>query len=118
MYLGGFVIECLLKASLLEKFPWLKNATPPAGRSKPDQYLWSLCYRSHDLDEILAKLPEIRDRLSRLEQRGTPRLLQSLNSICAQWTIYARYSTESADINEARTFLDQIKELKEWLKLK
>jgi hypothetical protein len=90
MYLGGFVIECLLKASLLEKFPWLKNATPPAGRSKPDQYLWSLCYRSHDLDEILAKLPEIRDRLSRLEQRGTPRLLQSLNSICAQWTIYAR----------------------------
>lgn len=115
MYLGGFVIECLLKAQLLERFGWLQSARSPEGRNKEDRHLWSLCFRSHDLDEILARLPEIEQRLSRLEQRGSSRLVQSLKSICARWTIYARYSPHSADIDEARDFLDQIGELKPWL---
>jgi len=42
-----------------------------------------MCYRSHALDEILTKLPEIQDRLSRLEQQGSTRLSQSLKGICA-----------------------------------
>ena len=116
IYLGGFVIECLLKAQLLAEFPWLENASFPEGRSKADQHLWSLCYRSHDLDEILAKLPGIADRLSRVEQRASIRLLESLKSICSQWTIYARYSPHTADIDDARQFLDQLEELKTWLK--
>lgn len=116
MYLGGFVIECLLKASLLEKYSWLRSATSLDGRTGEEKRLWSLCYRSHDLDEILAKLPEIQDRLSRLEQQGSRRLNQTLKSICARWTIYARYSPYKADIDDARTFLDQIKELKKCLK--
>jgi hypothetical protein len=111
MYLGGFVIECLLKAKLLERFSWLESAGSPMGRSKDDQYLWSLCYRSHDLEEILAKLPEIQDRL----KRESDRLLYSLKRLCAQWTIYARYSPYNADIDDAREFLDQIEELKLWL---
>ena len=32
MYLGGFVIECLLKAQLLERFRWLQSAGSPQGR--------------------------------------------------------------------------------------
>lgn len=115
MYLGGFVVECLLKAGLLERFPWLQSAGPGEKRSKDDQQLWSLCYRSHDLDEILARLPDIADKLSRLEQRESSRLAQSLKSICGEWTIYARYSPYNADIDDARTFLDQIEELKPWL---
>jgi hypothetical protein len=115
IYLGGFVIECLLKAKLLERFAWLQSAASPDGRSKKEQHLWSLCYRSHDLDEILARLPEIEVRLSSREQRGSTRLAQSLKKICAQWTIYARYSPYNADIDDARTFLDQIEELKPWL---
>ena len=115
IYLGGFVIECLLKARLLERFPWLQSAGSPEGRPKEDQYLWSLCYRSHDLDEILAKIPEITERLSRLEQRESGRLSQSLKSICGQWTIYARYSPYNADIDDARKFLDEIEEIKPWL---
>ena len=59
MYLGGFVIECLLKAQLLERSGWLQTARSPEGRNKEDRHLWSLCFRSHDLDEILARLPEI-----------------------------------------------------------
>ena len=116
MYLGGFVIECLLKASLLETRRWLQSAGSPATLSKDDKYLWSLCYRSHNLDAILGRLPQITERLSRLEQRGSQRLLQSLKSICARWTIYARYSPQSADIDDAESFLDQIKELRQWLR--
>jgi len=115
IYLGGFVVECLLKAKLLERFRWLQSAGSPEGRSRDDRHLWSLCYRSHDLDEILARLPEIVQKLSRLEQRESSRLTQSLRSICGQWTIYARYSPRSADIDDARTFLDQIEELRPWL---
>lgn len=116
MYLGGFVIECLLKAKLLERFAWLQNAGSPEGREKDERHLWSLCYRSHDLDEILARLPEIQARLSRMEQRQSSRLTQSLKSVCAQWTIYARYSPYNANIDDARRFLDQIEELKPWLR--
>jgi hypothetical protein len=115
MYLGGFVIECLLKAKLLEKRGWLQAARSSEGLSKNDVHLWSLCYRSHDLDAILAKLPEIDERLSRVEQRGSNRLIQSLKSICAGWTVYARYSPRSADIDDAESFLEQIKELMPWL---
>ncbi|RPI64087.1 MAG: hypothetical protein EHM48_01420 [Planctomycetaceae bacterium] len=115
MYLGGFVVECLLKAKLLERFPWLENDHPPQGRSKEDSHLWSLCYRSHALDEILAKVPAVTEKLSQLEQREANRLTQSLKSICADWTIFARYSTHNANINDARAFLDKIKEIKKWL---
>lgn len=115
MYLGGFVIECLLKARLLERFAWLQTAGSPEGRSREDRHLWSLCYRSHDLDEILARLPDVVDRLSRLGQRESARLLAAMRSICAQWTIYARYSPYNADIDDARRFLDQIEELRPWL---
>lgn len=31
IYLGGFVIECLLKAKLLEEFPWLGGTRRPDG---------------------------------------------------------------------------------------
>jgi hypothetical protein len=122
MYLGGFVIECLLKAKLLDEFPWLQNAGPQhkadssrAGRSREDNRLYSLCYQSHDLDEILAKLPGIAQKLSGLEHRESTRLRTSLKNICASWTIYARYSPQSANINDAQDFLEQIKELKTWL---
>jgi hypothetical protein len=115
IYLGGFVVECLLKAKLLEKFAWLQNAGSAEGRPKDDRYLWSLCYRLHDLDAILGKLPEIEQRLSSMEQRGSTRVLQSLKSICATWTIFARYSPYSADIDDAQAFLDQIEEFKPWL---
>jgi hypothetical protein len=115
MYLGGFVLECLLKARLLERFPWLQNAGSAEGRSISDKRLWSLCYRSHDLDEILDKIPEVIDKLTRMEGRESGRLVQSLKSVCGQWTIFARYSPYTADIDDAQTFLEQIKELKSWL---
>ena len=112
MYLAGFVIECLLKAKLMEKYLWLRTATFPGGPGKKEQRIWSLCYRSHDLGEILWHLPEVSDRVA----NGGRGLLDSLRSICGQWTIFARYSTRTATMSEAAAFLDQIRELKECLR--
>jgi hypothetical protein len=115
MYLAGFVVECLMKAELLEEHPWLQNGSTPVRRPKFDQKLWSLCYRSHDLMEILARLPQLIERLKKLEQREQSRLIGNLRSICGQWTIFARYSPRSATMREAGEFLAQVKELRQWL---
>jgi len=112
MYLGGFVIECLLKAKLLEHNKWLGNAAIPPDRSHNELRLWSLCYRLHGLQEILDNLPSV---YGRLQQEAEPRLLQNLRSICATWTIFARYSPMSAMMDEASEFLDRVEELKPWL---
>ena len=116
MYLGGFVIECLLKAHLLDAYGWLQSARSPEGRSTSEQRLWNLCYRSHELDEILDKLPSVTDRLQAAEREGHSRLLDGLKKLCGQWTIYARYSPRQADIEDAREFLARLKEVKKWLR--
>ncbi len=114
IYLGGFLLECLLKARLLEEHPWLQAPLSPEA-SADEQRLWSLCYRSHELDRILEHLPETRQRLRDLEVREGRGALRRLQSLCTQWTIQARYSPRSATMAEARKFLGTVKELKEWL---
>ena len=116
MYLAGFVVECLLKAALLEHYRWLQSAGTPAGRPEPEREIWFLCYRSHDLTGILERLPGLTRRLASLEQQGQLRLLNKLRSICSEWTIFARYSPRTAEIAEAGRFIEQIEELKPWLK--
>ncbi len=116
MYLSGFVVECLLKAALLESNPWLQNASRPVGRTESDQDLWSLCYRSHDLSEILARIPHLFTRMQRLEAGTRSRLMSDLRATCDQWTIFARYSPHSATMKEAGEFLARVEELKPWLR--
>lgn len=115
MYLGGFVIECMLKAKLMERFGWLQSTRSPDELDSTDQRIWSLCYRSHDLDEILNHLPGIIERLTRQGRRESNRLIQSLKRICAEWTIFARYSPRTADTDDARDFLRRVRELRTWL---
>ena len=115
MYLGGFVLECLLKAKLLEEYPWLQG--PPVPNPSPEeQRLWSLCYRSHDLVEILERLPNLLRDLGERDRREGRTRLRRLKDLCGQWTIQARYSPRSATIAEAVSFLDGVKEVKECLK--
>jgi hypothetical protein len=116
MYLAGFVIECLLKAALVERFAWLQSVRSPQRLSESDREIWSLCFRSHDLDDILAHVPEMTRRLSSLPRESPGAVLDNLKSICGSWTIFARYSPHSATIHEAAKFLAHVKELKEWLK--
>lgn len=107
MYLGGFVVECLLKASLLERHTWLQSPTDRAKLSDDDKRLHRLSY-SHDLDGMLNRLPEVQEAMSRAQ----PDLLLRAKQVCAQWTIHVRYSTRGADKNAAERFLATVKEIK------
>ena len=115
MYMGGFVIECLLKALLLERHPNLQVAVNPATLSVPDREAHRLLY-SHDLDEMLAFLPEVRVRLESIADSKGHSPWRAFHSVCAEWTIHARYSPLHATRADARRFLDTIREVKEWLK--
>lgn len=114
MYLGGFVVECLLKARLIECHAWLERGRPDEGASASDQEAWDLCYRQHNLSEILRLLPELKRELSAGGSlQHSP--YRSLQSVCAEWTIYARYSARQATRDEAREFIARVKEIRDWL---
>ena len=115
MYMGGFVIECLLKALLLERHPNLQAAVDPAALSEPDREVHRLLY-SHDLDEMLAFLPEVRTRLESVGDERGRSPWPAFRDVCAEWTIYARYSATQAPIAEAHRFLGTVDEVKEWLR--
>lgn len=115
-YLGGFVIECLLKALMLERYPSMQRAPSPEKMSEQDRRIWYLIYRSHDLDGMLPYLPELQRSLREADEReGTDRL-GWLTAICATWTIFARYSPKMEKMKDAAEFLDRVSDLKEWLR--
>jgi hypothetical protein len=114
VYLCGLVIDCLLKARLLEKHPWLRTARPeeldPASRRT-----WQLIYRLHDLEAMLQKLPEVERRLVQVDPRGSFRLVAALKAVCAGWTIQARYNTKPVGATSVAIMLADVKELRKWL---
>src|SRR5215213_3907353 len=94
-YLGGFVIECLLKAKLLERYPSMRSADSSEQMSVQDKRIWKLIYRSHDLLRMLPYLPELqRDLVTKDKRHGKDRL-GDLRGICENWTIFARYSPKT-----------------------
>jgi hypothetical protein len=111
MYLGGIAVESLLKALLLEKYPWLQRHAAGTPDRRQRQLL-DVCYRWHDLEAALEYLPELAARL----EAANPRLLQELKKLCAQWTIHIRYSTYQATHAESGDFLNRVKELVPWLR--
>jgi hypothetical protein len=115
MYLAGFAVECCLKSALLRTYPWLRNAATPEGRSDADRTIWMLCYRSHALDEIVARLPGLREQVRARDQLGAHSGWDVLREVCSTWTIMARYSPLQADSNEAGVFVDKIKEIRRCL---
>jgi len=116
MYMGGFVIECFLKALLLERFPNLKTRVSPATLSKRDQEILQLLY-SHELDKMLEYLPELQKKLSHSNmQSGGGNVWRRFKEICAHWTIYARYSPRLESLDYAEQYLNTIREVKKWLR--
>jgi hypothetical protein len=116
-YIGGFVIECLLKARLLDQFPFVGKATSTQDLPPSDRALWLLIYRSHDLDEMLGYAPDVERKIELADRIDGAGRLRKLRAICAEWSIFARYSPHTTTMTKASIFLDDVKELRKWLKL-
>jgi len=115
-YLCGFVIEILLKAQLILNNKALASKRSHDSMTEEEREKWSLIFRSHDLHEMLARLPNLKKKVENYGKRIGKPLLQQLLGICSTWTIYARYSTHTTSMNEARRFLESVRGLKEVLK--
>ncbi len=111
MYLGGIALELLLKALLLEKHVWLQHHASSA-LDRQQQQLLDICYRWHDLEAVLERLPELLKKL----KAGSPYLYHALKKACAEWTIHIRYSTRQATRVESGEYLKQLGELVPWLR--
>lgn len=114
VYLCGLTVDCLLKARLLEKHPHIRS-TDPADMDSITREVWRLVYQRHDLEAMIARLPEVPARLATADARGSTRLVSALKAICAAWSIRARYNTRQASRDEAEFMFDHVKELRPWL---
>jgi hypothetical protein len=114
-YFAGFVIEILLKARLVEKYPAIaRKRHHEVGES--ERKIWSLIWRQHDLEEMLFQMPELEAALKVRGERDGKDHLANLKKVCATWTIHARYSPRSMLMDEASDWLDRIGSIKELLK--
>jgi len=93
-YLGGFVIEMLLKAQLINHYPAVAKRRPHEPMAPAERAVWSLIHRSHDLTEMLDRLPQIQahvekalparwSALSSLSERRVP----ALDDLCSVFNI-------------------------------
>ena len=114
-YLAGFVIEILLKARLVQKYPVIARKRQHQV-SANEQDVWGLIWRRHDLDAMLEQMPELEAALKKKAERSAVDLFGDLKKICATWTIHARYSPSTMVMREAKELLDRVRLLKEVLK--
>lgn len=115
VYLGGFAVECWLKAALLARHPRLLGRVNRARLSPQDQNVHWLLYTSHDLTDLLAELPEVRVRLVSARRKGGGDLWPELQVVLEQWSVFARYSSLKLSAREAGRFVRTIEEAKPWL---
>jgi hypothetical protein len=114
-YLVGFVVEILLKARLVDKFPDIaKKRQHEVSNSELD--IWSLIWKRHDLEDMLSKLAELQAALEKRGEREGYNYLAELKKVCATWTIQARYSSKTMLMAEAADLQERVRKLKELLK--
>ena len=114
-YLVGFVVEILLKARLVSKYSSIAKKRQHQ-LSEAEREVWSLIWRRHDLEAMLERMPELEAALERKGRRDGVDYAGHLKKICATWTIQARYSAQTMQMDEAGELLERVRSLKEVLK--
>jgi hypothetical protein len=114
-YLAGFVIEILLKAQLVERFKQISSKRPHELLDS-EREVWSLIWRSHDLEAMLNRMPQLEAAIQKRGEQASVDYVRILRSICATWTIQARYSPYMIVMEEALEMLEKVRTLKEVLK--
>lgn len=115
IYMAGFVLECLLKALLLERHPGLANPVDATTLSATDREVLTLLF-SHDLEAMYLLLPEVQRKLLGIKTESGRSAWIEFAAICEEWTVYARYAPISAKLDRAASYLETVKEVKKWLK--
>jgi hypothetical protein len=115
-YLAGFVIEILLKARLVTRFPTIAAMPPHHAMSARERSIWRLIWREHDLEKMLESMPELEASLRKRGERDGRDYLVTLRGICATWSVFARYSSHTITVAEAKGLLDRVRAVKELLK--
>jgi hypothetical protein len=87
----------------------------PAKLSATDRDVYTSLY-GHDLDDMVAFLPELRRKLSGLRTRSGRDLWLQFQAICEQWTVYARYAPSLIKLEDAVRYLETVREVKQWLR--
>lgn len=113
-YLAGFVIEILLKAQMVRKFKVIAKKRPHQ-LTDAEREVWGLIWRTHDLAAMLDKLRDFQGWLKNRGERDGKNYVAELRK-AAQWTIYARYSSRTMLMSEAKEILERVRMLKEVLK--
>ena len=97
VYLGGFVIECLLKYAL-----W-----PQRHRPEIRKLLWG----SHDLDKLLAACGALERELSKPPWDGVRESFEFLKS----WSVRIRYNPKCPSAHDVRDYRRRLSEVRQWL---
>jgi hypothetical protein len=114
-YLAGFVIEILLKSRLVAKFSTIAKKRPHE-LSDDEREVWGLIWRRHDLEGMLTALKELEVALKTRGERDGIDYAAELKKVCAEWTVYARYSPRTMSMADAKEILVRVRRLKELLK--
>lgn len=96
LYLGGFVIECLLKAALWER-RWEKRVR-------------GLLF-SHDLTALLEVNPRLAKALRSDRQNRYEQFVR-----LSTWTVKVRYNPKPVRQEDAGDFMRRLKEVRQWLR--
>jgi hypothetical protein len=114
-YLVGFVVEILLKARLIEKFPGIARKRQHEV-TDVERNVWRLIWKQHDLEGMVYYLREIEAGLKKKGERDGRDYVEDLKKISATWTIQARYSSHTMLLTDAKDLIDRVRVLKELLK--
>ena len=114
-YMSGFVVEILLKARLVAKYPSIARKRQHQVKNS-ERAIWLLIWRQHDLDGMLGQMRELESALAVRGQRDGQDYVAELKKVCATWTIQARYSPHMMKMDEAERMLERVRILKELLK--
>ena len=115
MYMGGFVIEILLKAMLVSSFPSSGTDRVTRPLSNEENNIRGLVWGSHNLDQLAGAIPQFEAALDAKGGRAGLPYLNYFRSISAVWTVYARYSPFSTTVTEAQEMIEKVRNLKEVL---
>jgi hypothetical protein len=98
VYLGGFVIELMLKAAL-----WPRRREPRIA---------SLLHRSHDLRQLVEECQAI---WAEIQKPPHARVLQSLEFL-ASWSVRIRYNPKQPSADDSADYRRRVELVRTWLR--